>query len=233
MPELVTYLSLDPADYITAKRVCQPAGTVHLRCRQRLRPQGRGADAGLLATAFPYESFVALGTMRATYAAGEVLESGTLSEAEIHRLYANARIVVFPSFYEGFGFPVLTTLAYGERWSRVNRHSRRNRRRCVPHGRIVPYARRDELVDVVGRILHGEAVDTVAARNCARQGTAAVMARRRSPTSRVPDRSVRAILSRSHSRSREHAIAQLMAAPISLVDAGLTAPLLHSDVSAV
>ena len=42
-----------------------------------------------------------------------VLQSGTLSETDIHRLYAGARVVVFPSFYEGFGFPIVTTFAYG------------------------------------------------------------------------------------------------------------------------
>ena len=31
----------------------------------------------------------------------------------MHRLYAAAKLVVFPSFYEGFGLPVVTALAYG------------------------------------------------------------------------------------------------------------------------
>jgi hypothetical protein len=103
--------------------------------------------------------------------------------------------------------------------------------RCVPQGRIVPYARRDALVDVVGRILHGQAVATVPL------GTALDKERPlswqdvgRRLLEFLTDLS--ADLSRSHSRSREHTIAQLMAAPISLADAGLRRPLLHSDVSA-
>ena len=38
-------------------------------------------------------------------------------------------------------------------------------------------------------------------------------------------------LSRSRSRSREHTVAQLMAAPMSLTDAGLKRPRVHSDPS--
>ena len=85
--------------------------------------------------------------------------------------------------------------------------------------------------DVVGRILHGEAVATVPL------GTALDNERPlswqdvgRQLLGFLTDMS--GDLSRSHSRSREHTIAQLMAAPISLVDAGLRRPLLHSDVSA-
>ena len=59
----------------------------------------------LLATAFPYQSIVALGPAKAATPRVTVLQSGALSEAEIHALYAGARLVVFPSFYEGFGFP--------------------------------------------------------------------------------------------------------------------------------
>src|SRR5678815_5138960 len=90
-----------------------------------------------------------------------MLQSGMRSEAEIHQWYANARLVVFPSFYEGFGFPIVTALAYGR--TLVARQSAlldEIAARCVPRGRLVPFARRDALVQIVGRILHDEDVAT-------------------------------------------------------------------------
>jgi len=240
MRELVTYLSLDAADYVHGEPRVARSGPATTRHNGFIFVVGNdydhkdvGPTLELLATAFPYESFVALGATRPITPRVKVLQSGTLSEAEIHRLYANARLVVFPSFYEGFGFPVLTTLAYGG--TLVARRSAlldEIAGRCAPRGRIVPYARRDELVDVVGRILHGEAVGTLPL------GTALDEDERPLSWQDIGRRILGFLtdlsgdLSRNRSRSREHTIAQLMAAPISLIDAGLRRPPLHSDHSA-
>jgi glycosyltransferase involved in cell wall biosynthesis len=153
-----------------------------------------------------------------------MLQSGRLSDAEIHRLYANARIVVFPSFYEGFGFPALTTLAYGGTLvARASALLEEIAARCVARGRIVPFTRRDDLVEVVGKILHGEDVATLAL------GTALDEGR---PLS-WQDIGCRILefltgmagdVSLSRSRARERAVAQLMAAPISLTDTRLKRP---------
>jgi len=233
MRELVTYLSLDVADYVhSAPRLGPRQNGFIFVVGNDYDHKDVGPTLELLATAFPYESFVALGATRPITPRVKVLQSGSLSEAEIHRLYANARIVVFPSFYEGFGFPVLTTLAYGG--TLVARRSAlldEIAGRCVPRGRIVPYARRDELVDVVGRILHGQAVATLLL------GTTLGKDERPLSWQDIGRRILGFLtdlsrdLSGSHSRSREHTIAQLMAAPISLADAGLRRPLLHSDLS--
>ena len=163
MRELVAYLSFDPADYVRADARVGPSrdGFIFV--------VGNDYDhkdvvptVELLAAAFPYEAFVALGPPLTIRPRVRMLQSGKLSEAEIHRLYANARMVVFPSFYEGFGFPVLTTLAYGGTLvARGSALLEEIAARCMPRGRIVPFARRDELVTVVGQILHGEDVTTL------------------------------------------------------------------------
>ena len=160
MRELVAYHSFDPADYVRADARIAP------RRDGFIFVVGNDYDhkdvmptVELLAAAFPYQSFVALGPPLTITPRVKMLQSGTLSDAEIHRLYANARIVVFPSFYEGFGFPVVTTLAYGGTLvARGSTLLEEIAARCVPRGRIVPFARRDELVEVVGQILHGEDV---------------------------------------------------------------------------
>jgi glycosyltransferase involved in cell wall biosynthesis len=42
------------------------------------------------------------------------LESGQLSRRFIYDLFTNARIVVYPSYYEGYGLPVADALAFGK-----------------------------------------------------------------------------------------------------------------------
>jgi glycosyltransferase involved in cell wall biosynthesis len=232
MRELVAYLSCDPADYVRAD-----ARVAHRRDRF-IFVVGNDYDhkdvvptVELLAAAFPYESFVALGPQRTITPRVRMLQSGELSDAEINRLYANARLVVFPSFYEGFGLPVLTTLAYGG--TLVARHSallEEIASRCLPRGRIVPYARRDELVQVVGQILHGDDAATLP--------LGAALDGGQPPSWRDIGSQILGLLAeaaadlpRSRSRSREHTLAQLVAAPMSLTEAGLKRPRLHPELS--
>ncbi|HET8541895.1 MAG TPA: glycosyltransferase family 1 protein [Anaeromyxobacter sp.] len=47
--------------------------------------------------------------------AADVRHLGFLSYADVHRVYAGADAVVFPSRYEGFGLPVVEAVAHGKR----------------------------------------------------------------------------------------------------------------------
>ena len=223
MRELVAYLSFDPTDY-----VCRDA-RVSSRRDGFIFVVGNDYDhkdvlptVELLAAAFPYESIVALGPAASIAPRVTMLESGVLSDPEIHRLYAGARLVIFPSFYEGFGFPVLTTLAYGG--TLVARQSAlldEIAARCGPRGRIVPYCRRDELVQVVGQILHDEDVATLPL-GSALEGGPPSSWRDVGGTILAFLSELAADLTRSQWRTRERTVAQLAAAPIPLTDAGLT-----------
>lgn len=44
----------------------------------------------------------------------EVIIIPSVSEQELNQLYANCKAVVFPSWYEGFGLPVLEAMAFGK-----------------------------------------------------------------------------------------------------------------------
>lgn len=42
-----------------------------------------------------------------------VLSTGYISSDELHVLYENAKALLFPSFYEGFGIPIIEAMSYG------------------------------------------------------------------------------------------------------------------------
>ena len=146
------------------------------------------------------------------------MRSGGVPEVAMHQLYAGARVVIFPSFYEGFGFPILSTLAYGgtvvvRRSALVEEIAARVR----GGGRIVPFDRRDDLLEIVGRILHGEAVDTLPLGTAVGEHGPLTW---RDVAERVMTflGDVTRSVSRSRWQAREHAVAQLLAAPSSLAD---------------
>jgi glycosyltransferase involved in cell wall biosynthesis len=213
VPSLVSYLSFEPADYVHADvRPSPDDGTSIFVIGNEYDHKDVSQTIELLTTAFPYQPIVALGSKAAPSARVTVLPSGTVSDLEVHRLYAEARVVVFPSFYEGFGFPSLTTLAYGR--TLVARRSAlldEIAARCAPLGRIVPFNRREELVELIGRLLHGQDVPEL------QLGTALEDGRPKSW--RDVAQSIMTFLadlagdpSRSRWRSREHTIRQLKAA---------------------
>ncbi|MFC5610034.1 glycosyltransferase [Variovorax soli] len=68
----------------------------------------------LLLDAFPLQDFVVLGGRDNPNSRVKVVPSGSLPEMEIHLLVAASRAIVYPSFYEGFGLPVVQALSYGK-----------------------------------------------------------------------------------------------------------------------
>jgi glycosyltransferase involved in cell wall biosynthesis len=225
VPGLVSYLSFDPADYIHPDvRPSSDDDSFIFIIGNDYDHKDVTRTIELLTTAFPYQPIVALGAPKSTMPRVTALQSGRLSELDIHRLYAGARMVVFPSFYEGFGFPILTTLAYGR--TLIARRSTlldEIAARCAPRGRIVPFDRREELVELIGRMLHDQEVPELPLGTALEQGRPLswqdvgqhIM---RFITTLVGD------LSRSRWRSRDHTIRQLMAAPTSLIERGLKWP---------
>jgi glycosyltransferase involved in cell wall biosynthesis len=229
VPGLVAHHSFNPVEYIHPDVPLSPdEGSVIFIIGNEYDHKDVSPTIELLSSAFPYQPIVALGPQTAAAPRVTVLQSGRLSELEINRLYAGARVVVFPSFYEGFGFPILTTLAYGRTLlARRSALLDEIAARCVRRGRVVPFDRRDELVELIGRLLHGRDVTELPL------GTALENGRPKSwqdvgesimtfLTDLIGD------LSRSRWRAREHAIRQLMAAPISLIDKGLKWPSVDS-----
>jgi glycosyltransferase involved in cell wall biosynthesis len=210
---LVSHLSFEAADYVHADvPVTSERNGPILVVGNAYDHKDVAETIALLAAAFPYEPIVALGPAPAPTPRVTVLESGTVSELELHQLYASARVVVFPSFYEGFGFPVVTTLAYeGTLLARHSAVLEEIVARCASGGRVVPYTRRDELVELVGRVLHGEPVPELSSDAGARpakpqswRDVAATILRFAEDLS--------ADLWQSRWRTRDHTVQQLLAA---------------------
>jgi glycosyltransferase involved in cell wall biosynthesis len=212
-PNIVCHLSFEPADYVLpgVVRPSDPDGPIFV-IGNAYDHKDVAQTLDVLTRAFPYQPFVALGTATASNPQVTVFESGSFSEFDLHRLYAGARAVVFPSLYEGFGFPAVTTLAYGQTLlARRSPLVQEIAAQCPPGGRLVTFARRDELVELVGRLLHGQRVPEEAL------GTAIAGRRPKSWRDVASDivtflTDISADVSRSRWRSREHAIRQVIAA---------------------
>lgn len=73
-----------------------------------------------LSISFPELTIVVIGNDemrdRAINAHGSIfLKSGDIENSVMHSLYANAKAVIFPSFYEGFGLPIFDALSQNRR----------------------------------------------------------------------------------------------------------------------
>lgn len=154
--ERVIHLSLDGDDH------ADPAARQHAPLDHVLL-FGNGYDhkdlvptLQVLSDAFPMQKFMVLGAASCALPRVEYVPSGQVSSDEVHRLIATSKAVVFPSHYEGFGLPVVESLAYGRPvlvrksalWDEIAAHSR------LP-GRMIEFDDTVSLVEGLGRLLAG------------------------------------------------------------------------------
>jgi Glycosyl transferases group 1 len=155
--EVVTLLSLAAEDYLDPGAPPPSQGEQVLIFGNRYDHKAVGPTLDLLARAFPYQEFVGLGAPPKSARNQSGLASGQLPTSQVDDLVRTARLVVFPSFYEGFGLPVVKSLACGKtvlvRASPLWRELAAQMR--MP-GRLVEYVTPSELVEAAGRALHGE-----------------------------------------------------------------------------
>jgi hypothetical protein len=117
----------------------------------------------LLSSGFPTQAFKVLGLRNHPHPKIDALESGRLPAVEIDRLFREAKLIVFPSFYEGFGFPVLKGLSYGR--TVLARRSPLLREIASQYrgpGKLVDFSSPVELVEAVGRTIHELPLDGLA-----------------------------------------------------------------------
>jgi len=155
-------LSCDPGEYLDARAASNPMDGEYVFVVGN--PHAHKDMAGtvdLVSHAFPSLTIRALGldvSPGTPVVATRVVASpsGSVDELAVQRLYAGARAVVFPSYSEGFGFPVVNGLSYGR--TVVARRSALLEEVAAHYrgpGRLVAYRSAAELVRNLGVLLHG------------------------------------------------------------------------------
>lgn len=158
--ECVSHLSLHPGDYCPKPEPRQGdfifvVGNDYPH--KWMKPTVRD-----LVEAFPYQQFRALG-----YHAPEIpqlsgLESGATGQGAVDELYSGARLIVYPSQYEGFGFPVIRGLSHGKT---VIARASALLDELASHyrgpGRLLAFDSSEDLVELVARALHELPVEPI------------------------------------------------------------------------
>ena len=154
--ERAIHLSLLPEDY-TRQRFRGISVAEHvLLFGNHYDHKGIQSAIRELTAAFPRQSFVVIGGCEAISPHVRVIPSGHISLEEVHELVASAEAIVFPSFYEGFGLPVVEGLAYGrpvlvrhsELWEEIAASTR------LP-GALIPFHDADDMIRALGNVLEG------------------------------------------------------------------------------
>jgi glycosyltransferase involved in cell wall biosynthesis len=154
--ERVTYLSLSQQDYVDPVAQATPPNGHILVFGNSFEHKDVTRTAKLLGDAFPFTPILAFGAERDLSPTIQAIPSGQLGQSDLHRLIAGARLIVYPSYYEGFGLPVVEGLAYGRPvvvrssplWSEIAGHSQ------LP-GPMIEFDDAASLVQAVGRVLAG------------------------------------------------------------------------------
>jgi glycosyltransferase involved in cell wall biosynthesis len=155
--EEVIHLSLDPAEHRDAAAASLPQGDHLLVFGNHYDHKAVGSTVDLLAGAFPYVPIHAFGVRKDASHRVACVESGRRPGSDVDALIATARVVVFPSYYEGFGLPVVKALAYGRTvvvrasplWHEIAGSTR-------AAGQLVEFTLPHDLVEAVGKALSGE-----------------------------------------------------------------------------
>jgi hypothetical protein len=157
--ESVVHLSLDPKDYLPQEKLpVNDAGYV-LVVGNAFEHKDLPRTVEILAAAFPLQNFKVIGMHRAPYDNVEAFSSGNLSRDFVDRLYAGAKLIVFPSFYEGFGFPILKGLAFEKCVIARRSELLHELAPVMPDtGRLIEYENTFDLPPILAKLLDGKEV---------------------------------------------------------------------------
>jgi len=152
--ESVTLLSAHPGDYCASP--AEGSDEYIFVVGNRLVHKWLEPTIRDLSEAFPYQPLKALGFESRDLPQVSGIPSGETGQDAVDRLYREARLIVYPSQYEGFGIPVIRGLANGR--TVVARRTDLLEELAANYrgpGTLHAYETRAELVERVAEVLHG------------------------------------------------------------------------------
>lgn len=160
--ERVTYHSFTVEEQVNQAALREPVGDYILVMGNDYDHKDVRRTLQLLISAFPFNKIVAIGIDEAVSRNVVAVRSGYVEETALQRLIAGARVIVLPSFYEGFGMPVVQGLAYGRTvvarqsplWQEISAQLQ------MP-GQLVQFDTTASLVEAVGRALAGHPLESL------------------------------------------------------------------------
>jgi GT2 family glycosyltransferase len=151
LKEMAAHHSLDLKDYRDSEDGNSPSGSYILVIGNAFAHKYVSVTVDALTRAFPREKIVALGLKEDSRHNVTAYASGHLTDEQMLNLMGGAKVVVFPSHYEGFGIPVVESLA----------HSKPVLARSIPVIREL----REKLPSKDNLILYGSTKDLIARLN--------------------------------------------------------------------
>lgn len=146
---LVSPHSLDPSEYLPSRMPTVRHDFVFV-VGNRFPHKFVGPTVDALAGVIPDQRIVCVGLERHAHHRVVCHSSGNLSDEQMESFYAQARFIVFPSHYEGFGLPLLKGMAYEKPvLMRDGALSREMKRRLGNNPNIILYEDTDELLRIV------------------------------------------------------------------------------------
>ena len=160
--ECVTHHSFTVEEQVNQAALREPVGDYILIMGNDYDHKDVRRTLQVLISAFPFNKIVAIGIDGAVSRNVVAMPSGHIEEIALQRLVAGARVIVLPSFYEGFGMPVVQGLAYGRTvvvrqsplWQEISAQLQ------MP-GRLVQFDTTASLVEAVGRALAGHPLESL------------------------------------------------------------------------
>jgi glycosyltransferase involved in cell wall biosynthesis len=154
--ECVSYLSLSADDYLDRDIVRREEKGHILVFGNDYDHKDVRRTVKVLSDAFPFRQIIAIGVEFSGLGNVRGIPSGHIEHSAIHQIIADASVLVLPSFYEGFGLPVIQGLAYGrpvvvresELWLELADQM------DMP-GKLVVYRDTSSLIEAVGRLIRG------------------------------------------------------------------------------
>jgi len=160
--QVVIHHSFHASDYVRGQSGWQREGPI-LLFGNAYPHKAIGETLDLLRRGFPFQPVTVLGGPPIEQAEGgsiSRLPSGYLRAEEIDRLYAGARLLLYPSYYEGFGLPVVRGLNQGlDVLVRRSALATEIAAHCRAPGSLFVFKTPAEMVELIGRVLAGAPVE--------------------------------------------------------------------------